>query len=140
MQMLSCRAQETCTLVPGFEQQVPTSCAAEECACAVRQAYGDCGHFLRTSSDYATQQVYAALETADYACIDSASPRAVQSFTIQNTPITISGCSGVITDGCGEYSTSPTGQRRAHIVTRRLEPSAHPHEFQHGQERQLKGV
>ena len=111
------QAQETCAFVPGFEQRLPTSCVATECACAVRQAYGDCGQFLRTSFDYATQQLYAALETADYACIDSASPRAVQSFTIQNTPITISGCSAVITDGCGDYSTSPTGQRKAHIVT-----------------------
>ena len=111
------QSQETCTFVPGYEQQLPTSCAAEECACAIRQAYGDCGHFLRSSSDYSTQQVYAALETAENACIGSASPRAVQSFTIQNDPITISGCSGVITDGCGDYSTSPTGQRKAHIVT-----------------------
>ena len=55
------QSQETCAFVPGFEQRLPTSCAAAECACAVRQAYGDCGQFLRTSADYATQQAQAAL-------------------------------------------------------------------------------
>ena len=110
------QSQEACAFVPGFEQRLPTSCAAAECACAVRQAYGDCGQFLETSPDYATQQVQAALQAADYACMDSVSPSAVQSFEVQNTPIPIVGCSGVITDGCGDYSRSPNGQRTAHIV------------------------
>ena len=51
------QSQEQCALVPGFEQRLPTSCAAAECACAVRQAYGDCGQFLRTSAEYATHPV-----------------------------------------------------------------------------------
>ena len=111
------QSQETCAFVPGFEQRLPTSCAAAECACAVRQAYGDCGQFLRTSADYATQQAQAALEAADYACVDSSPPVAVRSFAIQSTPITIEGCSGVITDGCGDYHTGAFGsQRLAHIV------------------------
>jgi hypothetical protein len=111
------QAQETCAPIPGFEQHLPSSCAAAACACAVRQAAADCGHFLDQSADYATQQVKSTLDTAESLCVASPPQIATRSYAMQNTQTEISGCSGVITDGCGDYSPSPTGQRTTHIVT-----------------------
>ena len=109
------QAQETCAPIPGFDQRLPSSCAAAACACAVRQAAADCVQFLDQSVDYAIQQVKSTLDMAESLCVASPPQIATRSYAMQNTQTEISGCSGVITDGCGDYG--PTGQRTTHIVT-----------------------
>lgn len=112
------QSAEECEQIIGKTQWFPSTCVTPACACAIRHVNTDCvatGQLAEQTDHHVMDRLVAALAT----CAASVPPDPVTSYTpsiSMDAPLIVTGCSGRVTDGCGQLPASSNGLRYAHIV------------------------